>query len=349
MKNSIISSNLIKWYNNNKRLLPWREATQPYSIWISEVILQQTRVDQGLGYYNRFIKRFPDIQTLAESSEDEVLKLWQGLGYYSRARNLHYAAKDVMSRFDGIFPKQYKDVLSLKGIGEYTASAIMSISYNQPYAVVDGNVFRVLSRLFAVDTPIDTTKGKKLFSELAQELIDRKDPGTYNQAIMELGALQCVPMNPDCNKCPLAEQCLAFASGNTKAFPVKQGKTKVSNRYFNYFDVSDKQYTYIRQRKGDDIWKNLYELPLIETSTECNIEELLLSNQLIKLLGSSIQLKFVRQIKHVLSHRIIYANFYKAEAPDNSLSENGYTKILLPELQNYAISRLTHKYIEDCK
>ena len=189
---------LEKWYLENKRDLPWRNTTDPYVIWISEVILQQTRVIQGLDYFNRFMTRFPDVASLAEAEEDEVLKYWQGLGYYSRARNLHTATRQIMDDFGGLFPKNYRDVLSLKGIGEYTAAAICSFAYRQPYAVVDGNVYRVLARLFDIDVPIDSTQGKKLFVKLASDLLDKKRPDVYNQAIMELGALQCVPRSPHC-------------------------------------------------------------------------------------------------------------------------------------------------------
>ena len=204
---------LEKWYLENKRDLPWRNTTDPYVIWISEVILQQTRVIQGLDYFNRFMTRFPDVASLAEAEEDEVLKYWQGLGYYSRARNLHTAARQIMDDFGGLFPKNYRDVLSLKGIGEYTAAAICSFAYRQPYAVVDGNVYRVLARLFDIDVPIDSTQGKKLFVKLASDLLDKKRPDVYNQAIMELGALQCVPRSPHCELCPLSNKFLSLISG----------------------------------------------------------------------------------------------------------------------------------------
>ena len=238
IENELETSRLLRdWYRIHKRELPWRESSDPYIIWISEIILQQTRVVQGMDYFLRFTERFPDVASLASAEEDEVLKYWQGLGYYSRARNLHAAAKDIMKRFDGIFPGRYEDVISLKGIGEYTAAAIVSFVWNQPYPVVDGNVFRVLSRLFAVDTPIDTPRGKKAFTELAGLVMDPRYAGQHNQAIMELGALQCVPQNPDCEACPLKERCAAYGTGDVQTYPVKQKKTKTRDRYFHYLYI----------------------------------------------------------------------------------------------------------------
>ncbi len=225
------------WYEQNKRDLPWRNTKDAYKIWISEIILQQTRVNQGYNYYLRFIERFPNVKSLAEAEEQEVLKHWQGLGYYSRARNLHKTAKSVISEFNGKFPLHYNDILSLSGIGEYTAAAISSFAYNQPYAAVDGNIFRVLSRLVANETPIDTSKGKKEFTGIAKKLLDKNNPGTHNQAIMEFGAMYCTPKNPDCENCPLKEFCKAYKLNVVELLPIKQGKTKVTNRYFNYFFI----------------------------------------------------------------------------------------------------------------
>ena len=221
---------LLDWYADNKRDLPWRGTTDPYRIWISEIILQQTRVVQGYEYFLRFIRRFPDVRTLASASEDEVLKYWQGLGYYSRARNLHAAAKSM----NGKFPESYQEVRALKGVGDYTAAAICSIAYNMPYAVVDGNVYRVLSRYCGIDVPIDSTEGKKLFAALADEMLDKSRPATYNQAIMDFGAIQCTPQSPNCMFCPLADSCSALSKGQVMQLPVKQHRTKTFNRYFNY-------------------------------------------------------------------------------------------------------------------
>ena len=257
------SRKLIDWYRENGRDLPWRRTKNPYLIWISEIILQQTRVVQGYDYYQRFVARFPDVFALAAADEDEVMKYWQGLGYYSRARNLHAAARRMAEA--GGFPVTYTGVRALKGVGEYTAAAICSFAYGMPYAVVDGNVYRVLSRWLGIDTPIDSAEGKKLFVRVADELLDRERPGLYNQAIMDFGALQCTPVAPDCLFCPLNDSCVARLKGIAGSLPVKQHKNKVTNRYFNYIYVRMGAYTFIHKRSGNDIWKNLYEPPLIET------------------------------------------------------------------------------------
>lgn len=260
------SKTLINWYSVNKRNLPWRETKNPYFIWLSEIILQQTKVKQGLPYYEAFVEQFPTVFDLAKADESEVLKLWQGLGYYSRARNLHFTAKYIVNELNGKFPDTYKGLLKLKGVGDYTASAIASICYDEPTAVVDGNVYRVLSRYFGIDTPINSTKGTKEFKALAQELIDVKDPATFNQAIMEFGATQCRPKNPDCMFCPFQEKCIAYNKGSVGALPVKLKKTKVKQRYFNFlvFLSEDKQ-TVLEKRESKGIWQNLYQFPLIET------------------------------------------------------------------------------------
>jgi len=216
---------LTVWYQQNKRDLPWRAKNDPYLVWVSEIILQQTRVEQGTAYFFRFIKLFPDVKSLANAPENEVLKVWQGLGYYSRARNMHFAARQIMTDYNGIFPDTYNNIGKLKGVGSYTAAAIASIAFGLPYAAIDGNVYRVLSRVFAIDTPIDSTKGKLEFSELANELLDWQNPALFNEALMDFGALQCIPQNPDCNKCPFRDQCLAFAQNKINQFPVKSKKT----------------------------------------------------------------------------------------------------------------------------
>lgn len=348
-KNIKIRISLSKWYEQNKRSLPWRDTHDPYIIWISEVILQQTRVNQGYDYFQRFIKTFPDVKSLAEADEQEVLKLWQGLGYYSRARNLHNAAKEIMSRFNGQFPVKYEDVLSLKGIGEYTAAAIVSFSYNQPYAVVDGNVYRVLSRLYAIEDPIDSGSGKKIFTSFAQELLDKKNPGNHNQAIMELGSLQCIPVNPDCSKCPVNDYCLAYMERRVAAFPVKKGKTQVKNRYFNYLDIRYQSYSFLNKRTENDIWKNLYELPLIETDSDVDFEALRNTEKFISLFknAGSITINSAPvTLKHILSHRIIYAKFYRITITNDSDIRDKYTRISSDKLSEYPISRLAEKYFE---
>lgn len=336
---------IIEWYEVNKRELPWRESSDPYLIWISEIILQQTRVVQGYDYFLRFTKRFPDIQTLADADEDEVMKYWQGLGYYSRARNLHAAAKSM----GGVFPKSYQEVLALKGVGEYTAAAICSFAYGMPYAVVDGNVYRVLARYFGIDTPIDSTEGKKLFAALADEMLDKKHPATYNQGIMDFGAIQCTPQSPNCMFCPLAESCSALSKGQVGQLPVKQHKTKTTNRYFNYLYVRAGAYTYLHKRTGNDIWRNLFELPLIETSGAVSEEEFLSLPEYRALLAPEehpVIRSVCREVKHVLSHRVIYANFYEVILPENSKSFASYQKIKTEDLGQYAVSRLVHTFIE---
>ena len=336
---------LIDWYSEHKRELPWRESTDPYIIWISEIILQQTRVVQGYDYFMRFINRFPDVKTLAEAEEDEVMKYWQGLGYYSRARNLHTAARSM----NGAFPKTYPEVLALKGVGEYTAAAICSFAYDMPYAVVDGNVYRVLSRYLGIETPIDSTEGKKLFSALAGEMMDKSRPAVYNQAIMDFGALQCTPQTPVCLFCPLADSCIALSKGLVMKLPVKQHKTKTTNRYLNYVYAHTNTYTFINKRTGDDIWKNLFELPLIETVESVTEEEFLALPDFTKLFASGetpVVHSVCRDVKHVLSHRVLYANFYEVSLPEDTLSFSSFQKVRTEELGQYAVPRLIHAFLE---
>ncbi|MEY8719912.1 A/G-specific adenine glycosylase [Bacteroides stercorirosoris] len=342
---NIFSEKLVAWYAENKRELPWRDTTDPYMIWISEIILQQTRVVQGYDYFLRFIRRFPDVAALAEAEEDEVMKCWQGLGYYSRARNLHAAAKSM----NGVFPTTYEGVRALKGVGDYTAAAICSAAYGMPYAVVDGNVYRVLSRYFGVDTPIDSTKGKKLFAALAEEMLDKSRPAVYNQAVMDFGAIQCTPQSPNCMFCPLADSCSALRNGLVAKLPVKQHKTKTSNRYFNYIYVRMGACTYLRKRTGDDIWKNLFELPLIETTVpvpEGTFREL----PEVRALFADGEVPALRlvcgNVKHVLSHRVIYTNFYEVALPENSASFSAFQRVKTEDLGQYAVSRLVHAFLE---
>ena len=336
---------LINWYREHKRELPWRESSDPYLIWISEIILQQTRVVQGYDYFIRFIKRFPDVTSLAEADEDEVMKFWQGLGYYSRARNLHAAARSM----NGVFPKTYPEVLALKGVGEYTAAAICSFAYNMPYAVVDGNVYRVLSRYLGIETPIDSTEGKKLFASLAGEFLDKSRPAVYNQAIMDFGAIQCTPQNPACLFCPLAGSCMALSKSMVAQLPVKQHKTKTTERFLNYIYVRAGACTFINKRTGNDIWKNLFELPLIATASSVTEEELLALPEFIKLFDKEevpVVRSICRNVKHVLSHRVLYANFYEVVLPEKTKSFSSYLKIKTNELEQYAVPKLIHAFLE---
>ena len=347
---SPITRHLLDWYREHKRELPWRGTTDPYLIWVSEIILQQTRVAQGWEYYLRFTHRYPDVESLANASEEEVLKVWQGLGYYSRARNMHAAARDIMNRFNGRFPSDYHDILSLKGIGDYTAAAISSIAFNSPYAAVDGNVLRVIARLFAIEEPIQTTKGKKIITEIARELLPEDQPADFNQAIMDFGSLVCTPSNPRCGDCPLRDFCFAFEAKRTTDFPVTHKKKATRERYFNYFHIVHADFTYMARRTNQDIWKNLYEFPLIETSGPIEIEKLMETNEFEVLFGSlpSLTINHPSSFKHVLSHQVIHARFYKihlARETRFDLPEH-FLQIKEKQLDHYPVSRLIHKYLE---
>lgn len=348
--NLIIGSLLLNWYKKNRRDLPWRNSRDPYSIWIAEIILQQTRVNQGWEYFLRFVERFPNVQTLANADEEDILKLWQGLGYYSRARNLHAAAKQIMTQFNGKFPKTHADIISLKGVGEYTAAAIASIAYNQPYAVVDGNVFRVLSRLFSIETPINTSAGKKIFTEMAQSILHPQFPGEHNQALMDLGSMVCTPTKPLCTECPLQNLCLAYQQNGTTQFPVKMGKTAIKNRYFHYFHIISNGKTYIRKRNKSDVWKNLYEFPLIETAKQTDFPVLSNLKEFKELFALFPTLKIDKklQVKHVLSHQHIHTVFYRIEIDSQNMQflQQNYLEIAENDLHDYPVSRLIHKYLE---
>lgn len=309
----ILSNQLIYWYLQNKRDLPWRKTKDPYKVWLSEIMLQQTRVAQGLPYFLKFVEAFPTVFDLAESKESTVLKLWQGLGYYSRARNLHFTSKYISDELNGVFPKSYKELLKLKGVGDYTASAIASICYDEPVAVVDGNVYRVLSRFFGINTPINSTKGIKEFKTLAETLIDASQPGTYNQAIMDFGALHCKPQNPLCDTCPLSESCVALEKNLVKELPVKEKKLKVKKRYFNYLViVTEDQETLFNERIGKGIWQGLYEFPLIETKEPVSEKELVEDKQFLTLFPNKTIMSLFNNedIVHKLSHQHLFTKFW---------------------------------------
>jgi A/G-specific adenine glycosylase len=305
------SKQLIKWYLENKRDLPWRNTQNPYPIWLSEIMLQQTRVAQGLPYFLSFTNAFPTVFDLANASEEQVLKLWQGLGYYSRARNLHKTAQIVAFEKNGIFPDNFKDLLKLKGIGDYTAAAIASFSYNEAVPVVDGNVFRVLSRYFDIETDIALTSTKKIFSDLAFELMPKNNPAQFNQAIMEFGALQCVPKNPNCNICIFNESCAALAKKKVAALPVKSKKIKVRNRFLNYIIYMDKnQNTIVQKRTEKGIWHNLYEFPLIETENPVEIDFITSELSSRKDVNTVSQINS-QEIIHKLTHQKLHIKFWK--------------------------------------
>ncbi|MCF8357250.1 MAG: A/G-specific adenine glycosylase [Prolixibacteraceae bacterium] len=312
----VFRKKVLKWYAVNKRELPWRNITNPYCTWISEIILQQTRVEQGTAYYNRFIEQFPTAESLAKANEQAVLKAWQGLGYYSRARNLHEAAKQL-SQYNYKLPEKYETLLTLKGIGPYTASAIASIAFNKPVAAADGNVGRVLSRYFGIQTPEKTNRWKKEISKLAQELIDPEQPGNFNQALMELGALVCSPQNADCLQCPLKSSCYAHKNSMVKKFPVKAKKAKLKNRYFSYLVIDNGDELLFNKRNNNDIWKNLYDFPLIETSTPL-APEAIHNNSLWKNMFAASETTVLNVSgvkKHLLSHQRLFIRFYYLSAP----------------------------------
>ena len=333
----------IDWYRQNKRDLPWRNTKNPYKIWLSEIILQQTRVDQGMNYYLKFIRNYPTIFDLANANEHEVLNDWQGLGYYSRARNLHFTAKHIASELNGIFPNQYSEIIKLKGIGEYTAAAISSFSFDLPHAVLDGNVYRVLSRVFDIATPIDSTEGKKEFQNLANELIDKDNPAIYNQSIMEFGAMLCTPVNPNCENCPLTEKCLSFANNTIKERPLKEKKTKVRVRYFNFAIFKENDQILIEKRTSKDIWQHLYQFPLYETEKEMSNEDA------ISFFQETIDLNpsdFSKPIKHILSHQRIFTVFYIFNQLPNKKGEN-WIQIDKSLIDNYPLPRVIDRFLED--
>ncbi|RKS55198.1 A/G-specific DNA-adenine glycosylase [Gillisia mitskevichiae] len=337
---------LINWYLGNKRDLPWRKINDPYRIWLSEIMLQQTRIEQGLPYYLAFTEAFPTVFDLANASQDEVLKLWQGLGYYSRARNLHETAKLVSEELGGKFPDNYKDLLKLKGIGDYTASAIASICYNEVTPVVDGNVYRVLARYFDVDTPINSSAGQKEFKALAAELIDEENPAIYNQAIMDFGALQCKPQNPLCETCPLSNSCLALKNNKISLLPVKLKKAKIKKRYFNYLVfLSEENETILEQRLGKGIWEGLYQFPLLESKSLIDTEVLVTDSHYFSV-GADHQQKISlyneTPIVHKLSHQHIYTRFWIVEKGEL----NGDT-IPLSKIEEYPVPVLIANFINE--
>lgn len=337
----VIFSSLIKdWYRLNYRDLPWRSTNDPYKIWLSEIILQQTRVDQGLNYYLKFVSKYPSVNDLADADQDEVLNLWQGLGYYSRARNLHAAAKHIKENYRGVFPSTYEDIHDLKGVGDYTASAIASFAFNLPHAVVDGNVYRLLSRYFNIDHPIDSAVGKKEFKLLAQELLDDKDPAQHNQAIMEMGALVCTPKNPACDNCPLNESCEAKRLGTVLNLPVKSKKTKVRNRYFHYLILIEDGQIVLKKRESGDIWEGLYDFPLIELNKAEESPELMAAQMNIS------ELERHGSFKHILSHQRIYAEFWSGKSANFNSLKGTYKIVKLNDLEDFPMPQLLIRYLE---
>ena len=341
----IFSKQLINWYLQNKRDLPWRETQNPYLIWLSEIMLQQTRVAQGLPYYEAFVAAFPTVVDLANASEEQVLKLWQGLGYYSRARNLHYTARFVANNLNAAFPNNYKGLLELKGVGDYTAAAIASFAFAEVVPVVDGNVFRVLARVFQVETDISNSSAKKEFQELALQLMSKENPALFNQAIMEFGAMQCVPKSPNCTVCVFNSKCLALKNGKVSELPVKTKKTKVTNRFLNYLIFEDEiANTLIQKRSEKGIWHNLYEFPLVETPSDVNLEEIIaLSTTQFSDKHEIISVENLQlvPIKHKLSHQNLSIQFWKIKV--KGLLTNG---LPFSEVKKFPFPIVIFKFIE---
>ena len=350
MPKQFFTKQLLKWAKTTDRPMPWKGEKNPYLIWLSEIILQQTRVEQGLPYFLKFKEKYPTVTDLANAEEDEIMKLWEGLGYYSRARNLHFSAKYITAELDGIFPKKHTEILKLKGVGTYTAAAISSFAYDLPHAVLDGNVFRVLSRYFGIETPMDTSEGKKQFTHLANELLLKKKPAIYNQAIMDFGAIQCTPKSPDCKHCFLKKKCQALQENKISKLPVKSKKIKKKTRYFNYLVLNFGKNTWVQKRTKKDIWQNLYEFPLLETDKIISQKELIKS----ELWKESVS-DFDFQIKKIslpfrqnLTHRKIIATFFEIDFMDKfSNKNNNYIKIERKNLSKFAFPKIIDLYLKD--
>lgn len=348
-----LSSKLDTWYSDYGRTLPWRGIDDPYRIWLSEIILQQTRIEQGRDYYHRFVEAFPTVADLAAASEEQVLRLWQGLGYYSRARNLHAAAQYIMSECDGVFPCSYDEILKLSGVGRYTAAAIASFAFRLPHPVIDGNVYRFVSRLYGIATPIATDAAYSEFETLLLKQIDRRHPDRFNAALMDFGSLQCKPV-PDCGPCPFAGECVALRTGKVEMLPVKAAKAKPKDRWFFYFDlrwkVDGEEFTLVEQRDGKDIWRGLYQFPLMEAAAEL-VDSRLRRDALRFLeenfLSSPSDFQLSTPYRHHLTHRTIHALFLRAELPSQpSRMDEKYRVVPVREIKNIPVSRLIDRYLQ---
>jgi len=349
---------LIDWYNANKRSLPWREANDAYKIWLSEIIMQQTRIEQGTSYYLKFVEHFPTVQDLAHAAEEEVLMLWQGLGYYSRARNLHATAKQIVNEFGGKFPQTIEQLQTLKGIGEYTAAAIASFAFNLPHPTIDGNVQRVLCRAFGLHEAINTGASKKELNNLAYKLIDTTQAATFNQALMDFGSIHCKAQNPLCNSCPFSTECYALRENKINVLPLKKKALAKQDRFLYYFIILHKEnnhtFVYIKQRTEKDIWNKLYDFPLIDSKTALNEPQQL--EILTTMLGFSIpkqQIKtFDKNYKHILSHQTLFATFYTLTIQQSATfeqinSKQNYTKINIQNILEYPFPKLIHNFFND--
>lgn len=345
------TTHLMKWFATHQRPLPWKGIKNPYHIWLSEIILQQTRVEQGMPYYHRFVESYPTVKDLAKAPEDEVMKKWEGLGYYSRARNLHATSKYIANELNGIFPSDYESILALKGVGPYTAAAISSFAFDLAHAVVDGNVYRVLARVFGIKNAIDSTQGKKLFNALAQELLDKKKPADYNQAIMDFGATHCTPKSPTCVKCLMKTYCYAFQNQSIQQYPYKAKKIKRRQRIFNFLVINSGEEVYIEKRIGKDIWKNLYQFPMIESTAL--IQQF---DQLKKEVKANENFAFAKfqlikkskPFKQQLTHQEIIACFWELQiGKDNVLKNSNYTLVLRQNLSKFAFPKIIDLYLSD--
>lgn len=351
----VFVANLLTWYGLNKRDLPWRNTTNPYIIWLSEIILQQTRVRQGLPYFLKFFETYPDVQKLASADEQAVLRLWQGLGYYSRAKNLHACAKYIVSDYDGYFPNNFKSLLNLRGVGTYTAAAIASFAYDEKVAVVDGNVYRVLSRVFGLDPDIASPQGQRFFRQFAHELLPDKDSATYNQAIMDFGALQCRPINPSCDVCVCKNYCFAYKHQMQKQLPVKISKVKIKNRYLNYFVIRCGDKLLMKRRSSKDIWNGLYDFYLVETESEMEVNQLQDGFVSWLLLRRTNILDISRDFKHILTHQRLYSKFYLVDLTDleaesilkENLKSEKYSLYSLEEVIDLPKPILINKYLSE--
>ncbi|MCS6821132.1 MAG: A/G-specific adenine glycosylase [Microscillaceae bacterium] len=346
MENKWFSERLLAWFSKYQRELPWRNTTNPYYIWLSEVILQQTRVKQGLPYYEKFIQRYPTIQHLAQADLQDVMRLWQGLGYYSRAKNMHSTAQWIVANRNGEFPRTFQELLKLKGIGQYTAAAIASFAFHEKIAVLDGNVYRVLARIFGIETDITTSKAQKEFTQLANALLPEQNSHLHNQAVMEFGAIHCTPQNPQCFFCIFQDKCIAFEQNKQETLPIKTQKTKTKQRFFNYIVINFQNKIALKQRKDKDIWQNLYDFYLIETAQEVTnwneltaIEPTILENSLLQ----SVSITY----KHVLTHQTIWAKFWHITLQNEHLLPNFYQFYTLQEINQLPKPILIHQYLNE--
>jgi A/G-specific adenine glycosylase len=340
---------LLRWYHENHRDLPWRHTSDPYMIWISEIIFQQTRISQGLDYYLRFTGKYPDVASLAAAREEDILKMWQGLGYYSRARNLHKAARSVMTDHGGVFPSDYKEIRKLSGIGDYTAAAIASVAFGLPHPVVDGNVLRFFSRYFGITGPVNSAAGKSAILDLALQHIDKKNPGDFNQAVMEFGALHCKPSGPDCSSCVFSERCFAYNHGQVDNLPLKDKGRAPETRHFNYLvfytGEGSERTLFLKKRTGEDIWKNLYDFPCVETLTPIDQEALFSTPEVRGMIPGPdpVSVKKLPAVKHILTHRVIHASFY--EVGVNTPPKGPFLAVTTREFFEYPIPVLIEKFV----